>query len=132
MTNEIPIATVAKRIFRFALAKTDSVQDAEDLSQEILVSLLRSSEKLPGVRNFDAWLQRICQYSWSNYFRKEKRHWRTVDGEVLDTMAGPSACVSFGILQVGVAIRNRRQRSLIHPAFDLVQPFVAIEAIIDA
>jgi RNA polymerase sigma factor (sigma-70 family) len=88
MKQEIPIDAVAKRIFRFAVGKTDNVQDAEDLAQEILLSLVRSAEKLPGVENFDAWLTRICTYSWSNYYRRENRHWRTVDDKDFDQIHG--------------------------------------------
>ncbi|ERI93634.1 Sigma-70 region 2 [Clostridiales bacterium oral taxon 876 str. F0540] len=65
----------AKKIFGFALTKTNNVQDAEDLSQEILISLYNSSEKINKVDNIDAYIYKICLYTWSNYYRKQKKHW---------------------------------------------------------
>lgn len=75
------IEAYAKKIFGFAMLKTNNVQDAEDLSQEILLSLYNSSEKINKVHNADAYVYRICAYTWSNFYRRQKRHWNGVDIE---------------------------------------------------
>jgi len=72
----------AKKIFGFAMLKTNNFQDAEDLSQEILISLYNSSEKINKVDNVDAYVYKICAYTWSNFYRREKRHWNNVNIEV--------------------------------------------------
>lgn len=73
----------AKKIFGFARSKTNNVQDAEDLSQEILISLYNSAEKINKVENIDAYVYKICVYTWSNFYRREKRHWNSIN---LDTI----------------------------------------------
>jgi RNA polymerase sigma factor (sigma-70 family) len=73
----------AKKIFGFARSKTNNVQDAEDLSQEILISLFNSAEKINKVENVDAYVYKICAYTWSNFYRREKRHWNSIN---LDTI----------------------------------------------
>lgn len=76
----------AKKIFGFAMSKTNNVQDAEDLSQEILISLYNSSEKVNNVDNLDAYVYKICLYTWSNFYRKHKRHWRNVDIDLINDL----------------------------------------------
>ncbi|MDT8718394.1 RNA polymerase sigma factor [Clostridium sp. 19966] len=72
------IELYAKKIFGFSLSKTNNIQDAEDLSQEILMNLHNSSEKIHKVENADAYVYKICAYTWSNFYRKQKRHWRNI------------------------------------------------------
>ncbi|MBL4937336.1 sigma-70 family RNA polymerase sigma factor [Clostridium sp. YIM B02515] len=73
----------AKKIFGFALTKTNNVQDAEDLSQEILISLYNSSEKINKVDNVDAYVYKICLYTWSNFYRRQRRHWNNINIDIL-------------------------------------------------
>lgn len=77
------IEAYAKKIFGFAVLKTNNVQDAEDLSQEILLSLYNSSEKINKVDNVDAYVYKICTYTWSNFYRRQRRHWNGVDIEIV-------------------------------------------------
>ncbi|MBD3922124.1 sigma-70 family RNA polymerase sigma factor [Paenibacillus sp. PR3] len=68
------------RIFGFALRKLGHHQDAEDLAQEIATALFRSLQGGRGIDNMDAWVRRICSYTWSNYAAKHNRHWRMAAG----------------------------------------------------
>jgi RNA polymerase sigma factor (sigma-70 family) len=82
------IQTYAKKIFGFAMLKTNNVQDAEDLSQEILLALYNSSERINKVDNVDAYVYRICAYTWSNFYRRQKRHWNSVDIDIASDLGG--------------------------------------------
>lgn len=75
--SEQLIAKYAKRIFGFAYAKTQNIHNAEDLSQNILLALCdeRISEK--SIANMDAYVWRVCQYTWSKYLRANKHQWDT-------------------------------------------------------
>ncbi|CAG7633794.1 RNA polymerase sigma factor [Paenibacillus allorhizosphaerae] len=69
----------AKKIFGFAIRKTGNHHHAEDLSQDILLALLKSLQSGREIENMDAWVHTICCYTWSNYLSKEKRYWQTSD-----------------------------------------------------
>ena len=73
------VGEYSKRILSFAYNKTGNIYDAEDLSQEILMSLLTSIEKYSKIENMNAFVYTICHYCWNNYFRKNKKHWDTTD-----------------------------------------------------
>ncbi len=77
--DETLIQEYSKKIFGFALSKTGHYHNAEDLAQEIVLSLLRSLRAGKEIGNMDAWVHKICCYTWTNYLAKEKRHWRSVD-----------------------------------------------------
>lgn len=84
-----------KKIVGFALLKTGNHHLAEDLTQEILLALLRSLQPDRHIERMDAWVYRICCYTWSNYVAREKRHWRTADIDELElhgsyTKTGPT------------------------------------------
>lgn len=68
------------RIFGFALRKLGHHQDAEDLAQEIATALFRSLQGGREIVSMDAWVRRICSYTWSNYAAKHNRHWRMSAG----------------------------------------------------
>ncbi|MDF2660605.1 MAG: hypothetical protein K0Q94_3396 [Paenibacillus sp.] len=80
------ISEYSKKIFGFALRKTGNHHHAEDLTQEILLSLLNSLQSARQIDKMEAWVHTICCYTWSNYLSKEKRYWRTygLDGLELE------------------------------------------------
>ena len=73
------IAEHSKKIFAFACNKTGNVYDAEDLSQEILMALYTSIPKYAEIENLDAFIYTICYHCWSNFLRKNKKHWHHAD-----------------------------------------------------
>lgn len=78
MDNENIVFKYAKKIFGFAYAKTHNSYEAEDLSQEILLQILNKQTDFSGVENMDAYVYRICCYTWSNYLRKNKPAWNMI------------------------------------------------------
>ena len=65
----------SKKILGFAYEKTGNIFDAEDLSQEILIALFTSIPKYAKIENMDGFVYTICHHCWSNFVRKNKRHW---------------------------------------------------------
>lgn len=70
--NEELIAEYAKKIYGFAYSKTGNVNDADDLSQEILMSLLTIRFDEKQIENIGAYIYRVAQYTWAKYLRKSK------------------------------------------------------------
>ncbi len=69
------ISEYAKKIYGFAFSKTKNIEDAEDLSQDILTVLVNEISKKTEIENPDAYIYRICCYTWSKYLRTNKKRW---------------------------------------------------------
>ncbi len=67
------IHTYAQKIQGFAWQKTHHVQDAEDLAQEIFLTLCRMDFSTRKIEYMDAFIHRICSYTWSNFIRARMR-----------------------------------------------------------
>lgn len=74
--DDFTLAAYAKKIYGFAYAKTHNAQDAEDLSQNILLDLFRIEKNPAEIGDLDAYVYRVCRYAWSNFYRHEKRYWQ--------------------------------------------------------
>lgn len=72
--DESMISGFAKRIFGFAYRKTGNTRDAEDLSQEIMLTLWKMVLGGNEIDDPDAYVRRVSMYVWSNYIRKNARH----------------------------------------------------------
>ncbi len=72
MNDEI-IRAYAQKIQGFAWQKTHHPQDAEDLAQEIFLTLCRMDFTSRQIEHPDAYIWRICSYTWSNFIRKRMR-----------------------------------------------------------
>lgn len=84
------ILNYADRIYGFAYSKTKNYHQAEDLAQDILVQLWLCDRRVDfdSIENMDAYIYRICSYTWSNYFRKNKPMWNAVNNaDALDFFA---------------------------------------------
>ncbi len=71
--NDDIIRAYAQRIQGFAWQKTHHLQDAEDLSQEILLVLCRMDFASRQIEHMDAFIWRICTHTWSNFVRRRMR-----------------------------------------------------------
>ena len=91
--NERLIADYSKKIFGFSYQKTGSTHDAEDLSQEIMLTLWKMDLSARNIENMDAYIHRVCMYVWSNFARKNVRNWHTeqYDGLMEDAADGTDA-----------------------------------------
>lgn len=81
--DETLVQRYAKKIMGFAYLKTQNITLAEDLSQEILLSLADSLRRQDDIRDMDGFVYTICCHTWSKYLRGNKKHWKNLD---LDTM----------------------------------------------
>lgn len=72
--NEL-VKKYAKKIMGFAVNKTQNIERAEDLAQEIFLQLFRAILKEDDIENMDAFVTTVCKYTWSNFLQKNKRHW---------------------------------------------------------
>jgi len=70
----------------FAYSKTRDAHQAEDLAQEILCELVDSLRKRDDVVNIDAFVYTISCYTWSNFLRRNKRHWGNFDVDSLHAL----------------------------------------------
>ncbi len=77
LNNDL-IGEYAKKIYGFAFSKTRNVEDAEDLSQDILTVLISEINKNKEIEYPDAYIFRICCYTWSKYLRKNKLRFSSV------------------------------------------------------
>ena len=82
LSNEI-IKQYAKKIIGFAYSRTHNIQLAEDLSQEILLSLSSSLRRQVKIDNLDGFVYTICYYTWSKFLRNNKKHWNNLDVDAL-------------------------------------------------
>lgn len=73
------IEEYAKKIYGFSMKKTGNVWDAEDLSQEITLALCTERVWQKEIGYLDAYIYRICKYTWSNFLRRNVRHWRSLE-----------------------------------------------------
>ncbi|QYR22604.1 RNA polymerase sigma factor [Paenibacillus sp. sptzw28] len=118
--DEALVRRYSKRVFSFALARTGNRQEAEDLAQEIAIALIQSLRPGREIDNMDAWVQRICSFTWSNYVAKHKRHWRSdasID-EIVVASGDPSppemlvVDETMHLLQREVAFLTKRHREI--------------------
>lgn len=77
-TNEELIREYAKKIYGFAYSKTGNPSDADDLSQEIVLSLCTIPFAEKQIGNMDAYIFRVCQYTWAKFLRKNKTSWECI------------------------------------------------------
>lgn len=77
--NELIISKYAKKIYGFAYSKTHNLHDAEDLSQNILLELCKIDFDSRQIENMDAFIYRVCKYTWSNFVRKNIFLWEGID-----------------------------------------------------
>ncbi len=81
--NKEMIQNYSKKIMVFTYSKTNNIQLAEDLSQEILLNLSTSLRNQEQIADLDGFVYTICSYTWSKYLRNNKKHWNNLDVDAL-------------------------------------------------
>lgn len=84
------IKQYAKKITGFAYAKVQNVTIAEDLSQDILLSLFDSLKRQEEIHDMDGFVYTICCYTWSKFLRRHKKHWHHLGTDDLFELQGPT------------------------------------------
>lgn len=110
----------SKKILAFAYGKTGNIHDAEDLSQEILIALFTSIPKYSKIENMDGFVYTICHYCWSNFLRKNKKHWQNVDISAIIELRGDfdvqeevENTIFIGKMKTEIAYLSRLHRDII-------------------
>jgi len=81
------IKDYSRRIYGFAYGKLKHTVDAEDLASDILLNLCKKSWETLEIDHMDAYIYRICQYTWSKYLRRHKKKWLELENSGLDALA---------------------------------------------
>lgn len=97
-TEEL-IKEYSKKIFGFALSKTKNMDQAEELSQEILLNLTLALKKEPEIHSIEHYIYTLCYYTWSKYVRKHIKSWRDESLEQYDKLADSQDIEAEYILQ---------------------------------
>jgi len=88
----------SRSVFRFACSRIADIREAEDLSQEILLSLADVFQTQRDIANMDAYVWTICHYTWSKYLRRHKRDWHNASTSEMLEMAGDDRVEDLVIL----------------------------------
>ncbi|MBO5024410.1 MAG: RNA polymerase sigma factor [Clostridia bacterium] len=99
----------AKKIFGFAYSKTKNFHDAEDLSQDIILALYDKGEELAEIENMDAYIWCVSNYTWSNFLRKNKPMWNTLENAEAYVFARDSANVEEDYIKKDLCEKMRRE-----------------------
>ena len=75
------IAQYLKPIYGFALKRCISLQDAQDMAQEIAFKVFRALLIRDDIENVEKYIWTAAHNAWQSYYRdKTKRgHWHTID-----------------------------------------------------
>ncbi|MBQ3151223.1 MAG: RNA polymerase sigma factor [Clostridia bacterium] len=74
-------------VYRIAVHNTDSAADAEDITQEVFLSLIKSAKTFRDSEHLKAWLIRVTLNKCHNYRRDKKHTVRTVEEPVADDVS---------------------------------------------
>lgn len=97
----------AKKIYGFAYSKTGNTHDAEELSSEIATVFCSDKTWEKDIDRMDAYVYRICQYTWSNFLRKNKNHWRSLNNAGLDLVVSGSQVEEDYLKQEQILVLRR-------------------------
>lgn len=71
------ITEVSTTLFAWCCARTDTLADAEDLSQDVLLALLESTPRLRDERAFYGFMWSVANHVYAKWLRKRRRHRET-------------------------------------------------------
>ena len=83
-TSDLRIANAAKTLFSYCRARTNSREEAEDLSQDILLELLRSRGNLRDDRAFYAFMWAVAGNVYKNWCKKHAKSTAPLDERLPD------------------------------------------------
>lgn len=86
--NEI-INRYLKPIFSFTLKRTKTIQDAEDLAQEIVIKIYKNLRNIESIYNIESYIWRIAHNTLANYYRSKSKSFVGVN---IDDLVGKIKC----------------------------------------
>ncbi|GAA3409440.1 RNA polymerase sigma factor [Paenibacillus hodogayensis] len=78
-----------KPIFGFALNRTGDRQEAEDLSQEIFLQLLKSMSSGRDIQNLDGYVWTVARFTWVNWLNRRRRTSSSLDLNGMSELPSP-------------------------------------------
>lgn len=96
----------AKVVFRYCLFRTNSYYDAEDLTTEVFIKLLRGKAQQVPNEKIMAWLLRVAENECNLFFRRKKKNKETAWADVYQEVQSPPPWLA---VEVGEAV-NRLKR----------------------
>ncbi len=112
-------------IYRWALIQTGDGEDAEDVTQEVLIRLHRSLARFAGRSRFTTWLYRVTRNEAANFGRRVRSRLRLVQAAAQESAEAADAADPLGRLHaeqvaalVGTLLHRlpRRQREVFYLA----------------
>ena len=118
---EKTITEYLKPIFGFALKRCKSIQDAEDLTQEIAIRAFRALLVKDGIADMGKFIWTIAHHTLSNYYRDAAKSVIGVSiDEVTELIADPHAEIDtddhaddIHRLQIEIAYLSKLQRRIV-------------------
>lgn len=103
-------------LYRYAQRLTGSADDAEDLVQELLLSLYRKDINLDSLENAATWLLKSLYHQFIDFTRKQKRNPGSPNPEPLDTLINemPDEHTRAEQLAERTALQRQIQQALTH------------------
>lgn len=94
-------------VYRIAVHNTDSVSDAEDITQEVFIKLLESGKTFRDAEHIKAWLIRVTLNQCHNLHRS-KKHNSLTDAEPADSTVFDDSGISVleAVKKLPVSQRN--------------------------
>lgn len=108
-----------EKLRAFIRKRIPDEEDSKDLLHQVLLKLYHHCEKLPEVRNMQAWIYQVTRNTLNDYFKEKARH-TTFGGQ-----AEPTEMRGTGFLQADAGDDNRLQKEMveyIRPLISLLPP----------
>lgn len=81
------ISDYLKPIFSFSLKRTKTVQEAEDLAQEIIIKVYKALSNIDNIYNIDSYIWKIAHNTIANYYRGKSREYIGINiDDIADTI----------------------------------------------
>lgn len=117
----IKLQMYAQPIFGFAVNRTNSRHDAEDLAQDIMLQLVKSITSGVEILQLDAYIWTVARYTWADWVKKKARYSRSIkingmSDNIMDGCDTPSDTVlmkeAYQILHRQIAHLSELQRRI--------------------
>lgn len=102
--DEMP-AKYRETVFRCALAICGEPDGAEDVTQEVLLILVRSGERLCAVENPIAWVRKVTARSATRYLKRQKFAFR-LSPDIVSTAFSADDLAVYQVLR-GMSVEHR-------------------------
>lgn len=117
MQAEERVIGLLKPLFAFAQRRCSSLEDAEDLTQEIVLRLLRTLPKVEGLQHVESYCWTVAHHTLANYYRHKARNgYGDLPDEVadgFDLTAGVERQEAERRLQLEIAHLSEMQRQVV-------------------